>query len=104
MRLEESGGETDGGSDAPCLWAVNADMFTRTYRSTEQSARPDDLVEDVLADVGVQGRQGVIQQVHCSLPVHGPGQAQPLLLAPGETHALWPQERDRGLVHTCSSE
>lgn len=70
----------------------------------EQAAGPNDLVKDVLANVGIQGRQGVIEQVHSSLPVHGPGQAQPLLLASRESHALWPQQRDRGLVYNCSSE
>lgn len=97
-------GRQTGVRTFPCLCPVNTDTFSRTYRSVEQPAGPNDLVEDVLADTGIQGRQGVVEQVHGSLPVHGPGQAQPLLLAPGEVHALWPQERDRGLVHTCSSE
>lgn len=52
---------------------------------------PDDLVEDMLGDMGIQGCQRVIQQVHSSLPVHSPCQAQPLLLASREIHALWPQ-------------
>lgn len=73
----------------------------QTYCSLEQPSRTDDLVEDVLANMGIQGRQRVIQQVHGSLPVHGPGQAQPLLLAPREIHALWPQESDRALSLHC---
>ena len=72
-----------------------SDTFSQTYCSLEQPTGPNDLVEDMLADVGIQGRQGVIQQVNGGLPIHGPGQAQPLLLAPREIHALWPQERDR---------
>lgn len=71
-----------------------SDTFSQTYRSLEQPVGPDDLIENVLANMSIQGRQGVIQQVYSSLPIHGPGQAHPLLLAPGEIHALWPQERD----------
>lgn len=77
------------------LCLVLSDTFSQTHRPLEQPTGPDDLVKDVLAHVGIQGCQGVIQQVHSGLPVHGPGQAQPLLLASREMHALWPRERDR---------
>lgn len=59
-------------------------------RTLEQSTGPDDLFEDLLADVGIQRCQGVIQQVDGSLFVHSPSQAQPLLLAPRKIHALLP--------------
>lgn len=48
----------------------------------------DDFVEDVLTHVGVHRRQWVIQQVDIRLPVHRPGQAHPLLLAPGKIQTL----------------
>lgn len=56
----------------------------------EQSTGSDDLFEDLLADMGIQGRQGVVQQVHSGLSVHSPSEAQPLLLAPRKIHALLP--------------
>ena len=65
-----------------------SDTFSQTYCSLEQPTGPNDLVEDMLADVGIQGRQGVIQQVNGGLPIHGPGQAHALLLAPRQVHTL----------------
>lgn len=46
----------------------------------EQAGGPDDLVEDVLADVRVHGAQRVVQQVVVRLVVHGARQRHALLL------------------------
>ena len=66
-----------------------SETFFQTYRPLEQPVRPNNPVENMLANMGIQSCQGVIQQVHSSFPVDSPGQAQPLLLAPREIQALW---------------
>lgn len=73
-----------------CLWLRPS---SHAHRTLEQPARPDDLVKDMLANVGIQCRQWVIQEVHGRLPVHSPCQTQPLLLAPRQAHALWTQQK-----------
>lgn len=57
------------------------EAFPYTYFVFQEALRPDDFVENVLPDVGIHGRQGVIQQVNVSVGIDGPGQADPLLLA-----------------------
>ena len=48
------------------------------------------LLKDVLPHMHVHGRQGVVQQVELTVKVDGAGQADPLLLSPGEVDALLP--------------
>ena len=40
----------------------------------------DAVLEDVLADVSIHGREHIIQEIHVRLRVHRAGQGHPLLL------------------------
>ena len=59
-----------------------------THLSLEDSVGSDDLLKDVFSHVGVDGRQGVVQQVDLGVVIHGPGQTDPLLLTARQVDAL----------------
>lgn len=54
----------------------------------QKSSWSKDMVKDVLADMGINCWQRVVQQVNVWLPVHGSCQTQPLLLTPGQVKTL----------------
>ena len=54
----------------------------------EEPLGPDDLIKDVLANVGVHSREGVVQQVDATVTVDGPGHADALLLTPRQVDTL----------------
>ena len=54
----------------------------------DAAAVVDDLLEDVLPDVGVDGREGVVEQVDLGVVVHRPRQAHPLLLPAAQVDPL----------------
>lgn len=56
---------------------------------------PDDLFKDVLPNMSIDRRQGIVQQVDVGVAVDGPGQADPLLLAPRKIHALKKRRQQR---------
>lgn len=58
------------------------------------------LLKDVLPDMGVHGRQQVIQQVDLMVQVDGLGQADPLPLPPREVEALLPDLQTRAMLLT----
>ena len=59
-----------------------------SYLVLEQTVVSDDLLKDVLPHMTVNCRQRVVQQVHVCVTVHGPRQADPLLLATAQVNAL----------------
>lgn len=59
-----------------------------THLVLQQSLWADHLFKDVFSYVSVDGRQRVVQQVDGPVTVHGPGQADPLLLTSGQIHTL----------------
>ena len=48
----------------------------------------DHLLKDVFSHVGVDGRQGVVQQVDLGVVIHGAGQTDPLLLTARQVDTL----------------
>ena len=62
--------------DHLCLyfWRENSKL---TELNTLLEEAPDALREEVLADVGVDGGEGVVEQVRVGLSIHGPRQVDP---------------------------
>ena len=60
----------------------------------EKALGPDDLLEEVLAHMGIHSGQGVVQEVDVWAAVGSPGQADPLLLASRQVNTL--EEGQRG--------
>ena len=54
----------------------------------EETLRPDDVLEQVLADVRVHRGQGVVQQVDVGVVVHGTRQTHALLLTTADVDTL----------------
>ena len=69
--------------------------MSRTDLVLEGAIRPNHLLEDVLAHVGVDGAEGVVQQVDVGVLVHGTSQTHALLLPTTQVDALRGVERDR---------
>ena len=67
------------------------------YLPLKQTVRPDDLLKDVFADVGVDGTERVIQEVDIPVLIDGSRQTHPLLLAAAQVDAL------RGIVNIVVS-
>ena len=63
--------------------------------SQDAAVAVNDPLEDVLPHVGVDGGEGVVEQVDLGVVVHRPGQAHPLLLAAAQVDPLL---ADLGLV------
>ena len=62
--------------------------YVRPYPVFEEPLGPDDLIKDVLANLGVDSREGVVQQVDSTVTVDRPGNADTLLLTPRQVDAL----------------
>lgn len=58
------------------------------YLSMQDALGPNDLFKEMLAHMGINGRQGVIQQVDIFILVHCSGQRDTLLLASTQVDAL----------------
>jgi hypothetical protein len=58
------------------------------HLSFENSMWPNDPVEEVFAHMHIHSRERVIQQVDISVLIHGPGQADSLLLTTTQVDAL----------------
>lgn len=54
----------------------------------QQPFWPQHMLEEVLANVSIYSRQGVVQDIDVCIAVHCPGQADSLLLAPTQVNAL----------------
>ena len=58
------------------LFVLVLSCLTESYMVLPEET-PDALREEVLADVGVYGGEGIVEQVGVGLPVHSPGQVDP---------------------------
>ncbi len=73
----------------------------------QEAPGPEDLLENVLPDVGVDGAERVVEEVVVAVGHDGPGQADPLLLPAAQVDALNNEENIRSslvrtTVNTCN--
>ena len=61
---------------------MNYSNVPSSHLSRQHAFWPHYLVKDVFPHVGVHGTEWVVQEINVSIVVAGPGQADPLLLAP----------------------
>lgn len=62
--------------------SINTDLIT------QQSFGPNNFLENVFADMGVDGTEGIIQHVDIRVVIDGPRQAHSLLLSTAQIYAL----------------
>ena len=69
-------------------WKFISCFHSDSHLAFEHTLRPDHLLEDVFADVWVDGGERVVQQVDVGAAVDGARQTDALLLSPAQVNAL----------------
>lgn len=70
-------------------WQTNTNCISiNTDLITQQSFGPNNFLENVFADMGVDGTEGIIQHVDIGVVIDGPRQAHSLLLSAAQIYAL----------------
>lgn len=79
--MRESSHGRQSQTNTNCI-SINTDLIT------QQSFGPNNFLENVFADMGVDGTEGIIQHVDIRIVIDGPRQAHSLLLSAAQIYAL----------------